>query len=195
MPRIIDYDFVLRTLEGEGFTCVYPNGGAFAFKDRSRERFVGWITAEDASLRAEARQHARLVDPPTSQRLANLFAKFWTDDAIGGNVWLMPKSHWAHELHHGSGGWMSGLLRSIAIDPGALESRTTADAIEFTTDEVGQTKRCVAALLDQLRGSDFAATFRAVPMTCTLHHHRQLWWQTTDERAFSLLDRVAPSDG
>jgi hypothetical protein len=31
-----------------------------------------------------------------------------------------------------------------------------------------------------LLGSDFTLAFVGKPVLCTVHHHKQLWWQTTD---------------
>jgi hypothetical protein len=31
-----------------------------------------------------------------------------------------------------------------------------------------------------LTASDFAIAFPRRAVLCTLHHHKQLWWQTTD---------------
>jgi hypothetical protein len=106
----------------------------------------------------------------------------------------MPKSHWAHELLHGSRVWMRPMLQSISIDADVLASRADAAALQFDVHEAQTLQQCVCTLLDRLEGSDFTIAFRAAPVLCTVHHHRQLWWQTIDERAFALLARLVSRD-
>ena len=45
-------------------------------------------------------------------------------------------------------------------------------------------------LLEMLLGSDFMLAWLDHPVLCTLHHHRQLWWQTTDPRIEQALEQA-----
>jgi hypothetical protein len=48
-------------------------------------------------------------------------------------------------------------------------------------------------MIRNLAGSDFLAAFPARPALCTLHHHKQLWWQTTEEAIAAALDAIVQS--
>jgi hypothetical protein len=41
-----------------------------------------------------------------------------------------------------------------------------------------------------LAGSDFALAFPGRPVICTVHHHKQLWWTTTDPEIHKTLETV-----
>jgi hypothetical protein len=47
----------------------------------------------------------------------------------------------------------------------------------------------VSQLLTHLRTSDFMLAFPGGPVLCTVHHHKQLWWQTTDAGLHEALMR------
>ena len=51
----------------------------------------------------------------------------------------------------------------------------------------------IASLLGNLRTSDFMLAFPGRPALCTVHHHKQLWWQTTDLALHSALMTVGDS--
>ena len=105
---------------------------------------------------------------------------------------MMPKSHWAYELDHGSREWMPEVLRSVGIDPAVLAPRNDGTAIEFAQGERDAFVRLVEGLLSRLLGSDFALAFPGRPALCTVHHHKQLWWTTSDETVVQSLDRLVP---
>jgi hypothetical protein len=100
----------------------------------------------------------------------------------------MPMSHWSYELNYGSRDWMPALIENIDLDPGLLEGRNNAAAIEFSIEETGLAQYFVQRLLEMLLGSDFILAFVGKPVLCTVHHHKQLWWQTTDPGILSALD-------
>ena len=45
-------------------------------------------------------------------------------------------------------------------------------------------------LLTHLATSDFALAFPCRPARCTVHHHKQLWWQSTDVKVIAALDAL-----
>lgn len=104
---------------------------------------------------------------------------------------MMPKSHWAYELDFGSREWMPELLRQIGIDPVSLQHRTNASAIEFRPDEMQSLPVMVEGLLRNLLGSDFALGFPGHAVICTLHHHKQIWWTSTDPALIESLRQLA----
>jgi hypothetical protein len=175
MPRIVDYEIVLARMEREGFKCVYHNSGAFAFGG-GEVRTVAWIGPEDSTIREEARAFVKTVPPPYASNLAEIVIQAW--ERMGGTVWLMPKSHWAHELNFGSDKWMPEALRKIGVDAEALRGRANAAAIEFTKDERELLRGLMVELLENLVGSDFMLAFPGRGTLCTVHHHQQVWWQT-----------------
>ena len=103
-------------------------------------------------------------------------------------------SHWSYELDFGSREWMPALLESIGLDPGQLMTRNNAAAIEFTQNESAALEHFAAGLLQMLTASDFAITFPRRAALCTLHHHKQLWWQTTDAEVAEALRKESNSD-
>ena len=83
-------------------------------------------------------------------------------------------------------------LRSAAMEP-LLSARELADAngaaLEFQPTECAAMESLVLQLLTHLRMSDFMLAFPGRPALCTIHHHKQLWWQTTDAALYKLLTR------
>ena len=104
----------------------------------------------------------------------------------------MPGSHWAYELDFGSREWLPPLLEGIGIDPGLLQHRTTAAAIEFTPEESPALAHFVMRLLEMLQGGDFALAFPHQRVACTLHHHKQLWWTSPDAAIVDALEQLFP---
>ena len=189
MPRVIDYAVVVETMRRGGYASLYHNSGAFGFPAdaASPPRHVGWIGPSDETIRPAARPLLRHVPPPFEQNLAELAAVAW-QQALLGNVWVMPRSHWAYELDFGSRDWMPGLLRSICVDAAALAPRNDGSAIEFAADERDGFVRLLTGLLERLLGSDFALAFPGRAALCTVHHHKQLWWTTTEEGLAGTLE-------
>lgn len=187
MPRIIDYPIVLERLTSRGLVSLYHNSGAFGFPRDARTESVGWIGPADPTLRPAARESAVQVQPPYEATLSRLLVRFWREHLPDAVAWLMPMSHWSYELDFGSASWMPAMLREIAIDPDSLRPRNNGSAVEFPADESPQIETCVRRLLESLTTSDFAVVFPGKPILCTVHHHKQLWWVTSDLTAANVL--------
>jgi hypothetical protein len=190
VPWIVDYTRVLEEMRQQGLRSLYYNSGAFGFPDGAEAKPVGWIGPDDPTLRPEARGLALPVPPPYEQNLARLLVRAWRD-LLPGAVWIMPRSHWAYELDFGSRDWMPALLEHAGIDQGLLAGRTNAAAIEFTPTETGPFAHLVEGLLRMLLGSDFALAFPGRPVTCTLHHHKQIWWSSSDPQIVLAMRQLA----
>ena len=180
MPCIIEYSAVLEQMTSQQFKCHYYNSGAFGFPESANARTQAWIGPEDPTIRPAAQLLTRQVAEPFEATLAKMATRLWQEQARG-RLWVMPKSHWAFELGHGSREWMPALIESLGLDFAMLENRTNAAAIEFAEDEAEPFERLVSGLLTLLHGSDFMIAFPGRPILCTLHHHKQLWWSSTDD--------------
>jgi hypothetical protein len=193
MPWIIDYDIVVEHMQQQKLKCNYYNSGAFGFAEAGppEVRHVGWIGPDDPTIRPAARALAKQVAAPYEETLADLLTKAWQTH-FPGRVWAMPMSHWAYELSSGSRDWMPALIEHIDLDPGLLEGRNNAAAIEFGPDESHHLRHFTQRLLEMLLGSDFMLAFLAPkePVLCTLHHHKQLWWTTKDPAVIDTLERA-----
>jgi hypothetical protein len=196
MPWIIDYDIVCERMREQNLKCNYYNSGAFAFADSAAGgpdvRHLGWIGPDDPTIRPAARALARQVAEPYEQTLADLLTRAWQTH-FPGRVWAMPMSHWAYELSYGSRDWMPALIEHINLDPGLLEGRNNAAAIEFAPTESHHFQHFTQRLLEMLLSSDFMLAFLGpkTPVLCTLHHHKQLWWTTRDPAALAALEAMA----
>src|SRR5258706_14224959 len=166
---------VLEQMRSQGFKCNYYNSGAFGFADSSATKTLAWIGQEDSTIKPAARPFVRAVTEPWEPTLAAMAAKVWQEQ-LPGRVWAMPMSHWAHELNHGSREWMPALLENLELDPGLLQNRNNAAAIEFGAAEVEPFTHFTERLLMMLHTGDFMLAFPGRPVLCTLHHHKQLWW-------------------
>ena len=192
VPRVIDYPLVLDAMTAAGFTSLYHNSGAFGLADAAGVRHVGWVGPPDSTIRPAAVPLARHVPPPFEHNLAELAAVVWQQH-LPGPAWLIPKSHWAYELDHGSRAWLPGVLRTIGIDPDPLAPRNDAAAIEFAPAERTQFTHLVRELLTHLLGSDFAIAFPGRRTVCTVHHHKQIWWTSEEAEVLEALDRLVPA--
>ena len=189
--NIIDYADVLARMREDGLESLYHNSGAFGFPSHASPRHVGWIGPPDPTIRPAALAFARQVPPPYEQNLAELTARAWREH-VPGPLWVMPKSHWAYELDFGSSRWMPRLLEQLGLDPTSLQARHDGTALEFPSQHDDAFTGFVAGLLGNLVGSDFALAFPGRPVVCSVHHHKQLWWSTTDDRLHALLDAIVP---
>jgi hypothetical protein len=187
MPWIIDYDIVVEQMRKQKLKCNYYNSGAFGFAEAAGVKHLAWIGPEDPTIRPAAIPFLRQVPPPYEANLARLLTRTWQQH-FRGRVWAMPMSHWAYELDHGSRDWMPALIEHIQLDPGLLQNRNNAAAIEFSPDEPHHFEHFTKQLLEMLLGSDFMLAFIDRPLLCTLHHHKQLWWSTTDENSIVILE-------
>jgi len=196
MPRIVDYADVCQRMAAGGFLSLYHNSGAFGFPRGADVRTIGWIGPEDPTIRPEMRPLIRLVPPPHPANLAKLFVR--SRHHLSGEAWLMPKSHWHFELHDGHPELLESLLPAIAIDAAALRERNDGSAIAFAVDEDDVLCRAIERLMAGMRQSDFLVAFPDAAdagrrWVCTVHHHRQLWWQTTDLEISWALDQSTQS--
>lgn len=189
MPRIVDYPDVLNRMESTGLRCLYHNSGAFGFPNDVRTFVRGWIGPDDQTIRTEAQSFVRRVAAPYEQALATLAGRAWSE-LLPGVVWVMPKSHWSYELQFGSQAWLPGLLEDLGIAPALLVARNNAAAIEFGPEEVGPFTHFTAELLGNLLGSDFLLAWSGRPIVCSVHHHKQLWWVTSDPELADRLDAI-----
>jgi hypothetical protein len=193
LPWIVDYAQVLEQMKSQGMPSLYYNSGAFGFSEGAAVHSTGWIGPEDSTLRPAATELATRVAPPYEQHLGELVVRAWGEH-LPGRVWLMPRSHWAYELDFGSRDWMPALLEHVGVDSGLLQPRTNAAAIEFHLSETGPFLHVVQGLLRMLLGSDFALVFPGRPATCTLHHHKQVWWTSTDRQLIASLRSMAGAE-
>jgi len=186
VPAIIDYELVLQRMSAEGFRSVYHNSGAFGFPRDADVRYAGWIGPPDASIRLEAQQHVRHVAPPYEVNLARAAVRVWRGH-LPGAAWVMPMSHWSYELDFGSKEWLPAALGKIGVDVSRLAKRVDGLAIVFELAEADALETILESLLANLKASDFMLAFPGRPALCTVHHHRQLWWQTTDSELHGTL--------
>lgn len=177
MPRLIEYSEVLQTMQRLGLVSLYYNSGAFGFERDISVEIVGWIGPRDPSIRESMLPLTVSVAPPDARTLAKLVAMAW-HALFPGEIWITPKSHWAYELDFGNANWLPGALASIGIDSKILQPQTQAPAIAFARDELNLFQSFTTALLTNLDGSDFQASFPHHQAVATLHHHKQIWWQT-----------------
>jgi hypothetical protein len=192
MAAIVDYSLVLSRMLSQGMQSLYHNSGAFGFSPEMKTHSCGWIGPADPTVRPEAARLIRSVPPPHEVNLTNLLLKLWRD-RFGGPLWVMPRSHWSYELQFGSRGWMPDLLRQVGVDPTSLIERNNAAALEFDGAESVPAALLLERLLEKLRGSDFALVFPDHPVLCTLHHHKQLWWVTTDVELAAQIEAMPQS--
>ena len=191
MPQIIDYTLVVDAMRRGGYVSLYHNSGAFGFDPSVPTQSVGWVGPPDPTIRPAARHLLRDIPPPFERNLAELAAVVWQHH-LPGPAWVLPRSHWAYELDFGSRDWMPGLLTSIDVDPAALATRNDGSALAFEPTERDAFVQFVQGLLANLLGSDFALAFPDRPVLCTVHHHKQLWWTTSDAEVMRALDRLVP---
>jgi hypothetical protein len=189
VPTIIDYPDVLARMRSDGFRCLYHNSGAFGFAADVRPCVMGWIGPDDPTIRPESMSHVRHFPPPYEQNLADGFVRMWRQK-LPGPAWIMPASHWSYELEFGNADWLPDQLRQIGIDPTSLRHRNNAAAIEFEPDESLAASELVSSMLELLRGSDFTLAFPGHAVICTLHHHKQLWWQMSDDSLRAALNNL-----
>lgn len=191
MPWIIDYSLVVEQMRERALKCNYYNSGAFAFADPTGVKHLAWIGPDDPTIRPAARPFIRQVPPPYEPTLADLATRAWKSH-FPGRVWAMPMSHWAYELDYGSRDWMPALIEHLDLDPGLLQGRNNAAAIEFSPDEAHHVRHLIERLLEMLLSSDFMLAFLGpeVPVLCTLHHHKQLWWSTKDDGVLAALEAI-----
>lgn len=178
-------------MQAHGWRCVYHNSGCFAPTGNAPPLYVGWIGPEDPTIRPEMRELAVTIPPPDASVLAELTTCAWRT-LFPGEVWLMPASHWAFELHHSPHRiWLEELILRLGLNPSDLTVRTDASAICFQADQSQIFERTCSELLDRLESSDFTVAFPGHPVVGLLHHHRQVWWTTWNLDVQTPLRRLA----
>ena len=189
VPRIVDYEVVLEQMQDAEFVSLYHNSGAFGFAPDAAVKMLGWLGPEDPTIRAEMRPFTRAIPSPHAANLAGMLVA--ARRHLPGQAWLMPKSHWHFELHDGHPELLESLLPEVGVDVALLRERNDCSAIAFDVDEDELLRRAIARLLEGMRQSDFLLAFPDVgadrPAVCTIHHHKQLWWQTTSGELIALL--------
>jgi len=190
MPQIIEYPDVVKQMSQQGLISLYPNSGAFGFPKGVAAHAVGWVGGDDPTIRPEARALTATIAPPIESTLARLADHAW-QSLLPGPVWVMPKAHWAYELDFGSSAWMPGLLGSIGVAADQLSPRHDGTAVGFEPHESAGFRAIVEGLLTHLLGSDFQLAFPGHDACCTVHHHKQLWWTSPDERLIGRLREFA----
>src|ERR1041385_2783128 len=190
LVTIIDYPIVLARMKAMGLVCNYYNSGSFGFPKEAATHISAWIGLDDPTIRPQMRQHVREVSPPFEPTLAELARRVWRE-VIGGPIWVMPASHWAFEMDFGSRSWMPAALASLGITPAELERRTDGSAIEFSPDETDAFTGFLETLLVNLASSDFTLGFPDRPIVCSVHHHKQLWWITSNAELMSKVTSTA----
>ena len=191
MPTVVDYPLVLADQTAVGLRSLYYNSGAFGFPAGVETTSVGWVGPPDETIRPAARPLVRQVGEPHAATLAKLLTTAWLDQ-LPGDVWVMPKAHWAYELDFGNKAWLPDALRSAGVDPSLLVTRNNGAAVAFTPVEADSFTALVDAMLTRLTGSDFAAAWPGRRVACTIHSHQQLWWTTDDSALVAGLDRLVP---
>jgi hypothetical protein len=186
VPQIVDYAIVTERLLGQGLVNLYHNAGAFGFAPGVTVHTLGWMGPLDPTIRDEMRPMVRQVGEPYHESLARLLTSAWQTH-LPGDVWLMPKSHWHYELHFGNRELLEKLLPEIGIDASVLANRNDGSAIAFSPEESNLFESVTKQLAGGLRFSDFLIAFPGRPALCTIHHHEQLWWQTSDPTLASKL--------
>jgi hypothetical protein len=190
VAQIVDYDAVLEALLGQGLKSLYYNSGSFGFPPGVATQTIGWIGPPDRTIRPEALSFTRQIAPPHTQHLTELTLRAW-GEFLPGVVWAMPRSHWAYELDFGSNDWMPPVLAKCGVDSAELAPLTTGAAIEFNWEDSGQFASFLATLLDNLSGSsDFQLVWPGRQVVCTVHHHKQLWWTTSDGPIYQALNEL-----
>lgn len=179
MLRVVDYRDVLAQMESQHLRCLYHNSGSWGFASDVTTYPIGWIGPTDTTIRSEAMKFTHSVPQPYETNLSNLAIDLWRERLMGP-LWVMPKSHWSYELQFGSREWLPEVLRQVGADPDSLIAYNNAAALEFAEAEATAASHFLNRLLEMLHGSDFALVFPGHSILCTLHHHKQLWWVTTD---------------
>jgi hypothetical protein len=167
---------------------LYHNSGAFGFDPAVPTRSIGWIGPADPTIRNAAKPFTRQIPPPYTENLLRLTESAW--QIIGGPAWLMPMSHWAYELQFGNPDWLSSTLQNAGIDPGPLAASNQAAAVEFLPSESAEFAAMIGQLLKNLKNSDFVLYFSDRPILAALHHHRQIWWSSTDAALIAELSSL-----
>jgi hypothetical protein len=194
MPYLLDYKHAVAKLTAGGFISLYHNSGAFGFPQSANVHTIGWTGAADETIRPEMAPMIRRVVEPYGATMARLAQLAWTSH-LPGECWLSPKSHWHYEMHYGNRHLLEELLPLVDVNPAAVADRNDGSPVVFTPPETDAMFDTVFRLLGGLISSDFQLTFPTRATVCTVHHHEQLWWQTTDAAVVGGIDSINPVVG
>jgi hypothetical protein len=187
VSSVIEYPIALKRLQNLGLVCNYFNGGAFGFAKGVDVNILGWVADDDPTIRPQLRPQIRRIPPPAEEKMAKAAVAAWQNE-LPGPAWIMPLSHWAFELDFGSKNWLPDLIQSVGIDPRILAPRSDASPIEFQPTDQPHLIRFVQTPLKNLTSSDFMLAFPSHSILCTIHHHKQLWWTSSDK---ALIERIS----
>lgn len=190
MPHVVDYEAVLARLRSVGLESLYFNSGAFGVKSGESTFFTGWIGPEDPTIRPAARERARMIPQPYAPTLTEMTLHAW-QTIVPGELWLMPKSHWAFELDLGRKTWLIEALAQAGVDATRLQSLNNAPAIAFAPTESGAFTPLLETIIEQSIASDFTLAFPDYPMVCTVHHHKQMWWISGKADLIARVEAIA----
>jgi hypothetical protein len=185
MPSIIDYSLVKRHMTSRRIVCNYPNSGSFGFAPSVQTTIRAWTGPEDSTIKPSLLPLVRHVPQPYEINLASAAIRVW-QNILPGPIWLLPTSHWHYELQDGCKDWLADLLTQLQLDPNMLDTRADGSAIEFGAAETKPLETFLLAILRQ-KFSDFLLAFGDWAVLCTVHHHQQLWWVSSDA---DLMDHI-----
>ena len=197
MPYLLDYKLAHRQLTAAGFVSLYHNSGAFGFPPSATVHTIGWTGTSDDTIRPEMTPMIRRVSEPYGPTMARLAQHAWSTH-LKGDCWLTPKSHWHYEMHYGNRSLLEEILPLIDVNPASLADRNDGTPVVFVPTGGAEADAMFEMLLRLLQGlisSDFQLTFPARATLCTIHHHEQLWWQTTDAGVVAAIDSINPIVG
>jgi hypothetical protein len=179
MPTVVNYEQVLTVADRMRLRSVYYNSGAFDFGS-APTHIVGWLGPDDPTLRSDLQALTARVSIPYARNLSTALMHAWRT-LLPGTAWVLPKSHWSFELQHAHRPALHAALRALAIDVAHLSSLpSAAAALAFEPDEANALGTLVETIFTENVSSDFALLFPDRPAILTLHHHQQIWLQTTD---------------
>ena len=194
LPVIVDYPAVSKS-EWHRWDCAActTTAGRLGFRMALRPRSSD---GSDRTILPYAPRrwltHVRFA-APYEQTLADLTVRAW-EALLPGPAWVMPKSNWAIRV----GLWQQGLdaagAAQLGIDPSVLLHHTNAPAIEFATTEREHFREFHSNASAKPDGQRLRLAWPTHRVTCTLHHHKQLWWVTDQAAILDGLDRVFGSE-
>jgi len=80
VPSIIEYPIALQKLQQSGLVCNYFNGGAFGFARGVEVNVLGWIAADDPTIRPALRAHIRQIPHPAEANISRAALAAWQED-------------------------------------------------------------------------------------------------------------------
>jgi hypothetical protein len=174
MPEVLSYQQVETVLRAKSLRCLYFNSGSWGFTEQAGA--VGWLLGDDPTLTPAARKIARVVGPVDQLVAAVLEACH----RVGGEIWILPGSHWAYELDFGTPTMLDVLRRADVVGVDGLVGRNDGSAVRFLATEQSQLAGVLRELFSTGTTSDYQLILPEMPVLAILHHHVQVWWQAKD---------------